>query len=74
MVGSIISVKDFTFSYGEVKAVDDISFEVEEGQVFSLLGPNGAGKTTIINVLITLLPTQAGEVRIAGLDLRRGPE
>ncbi len=65
----IISVKDLYHAFGDVKAVDGISFDVEEGQVFSLLGPNGAGKSTTINVLITLLPVQKGQVTVAGKDV-----
>ena len=65
----IISIKDLYHAFGDVKAVDGISFDVEEGQVFSLLGPNGAGKSTTINVLITLLPLQKGQVIVAGKDV-----
>src|SRR6266700_273296 len=50
-------------------AVDDISFDVPEGQLFCLLGPNGAGKTTTISILTTTLAPTSGQVRIAGLDL-----
>jgi len=73
MSDAIISVKDFSYSYGDVRAVEDITFEVEEGKVFSLLGPNGAGKTTTINVLITLLPMQKGSVSVSGIDLAKSP-
>jgi len=73
MSNAVISVKDFRYSYGEVKAVKGINFEVDEGKIFSLLGPNGAGKTTIINVLITLLPMQKGSVSISGVDLAKSP-
>jgi ABC-2 type transport system ATP-binding protein len=52
-----------------VNAVDGISFEVPEGQLFCLLGPNGAGKTTTVSVLTTTLAPTSGRVRIAGLDL-----
>lgn len=53
-------------------AVDGISFEVPEGQLFCLLGPNGAGKTTTVSVLTTTLAATSGQVRIAGWDLARG--
>ncbi|MDD3874054.1 MAG: ATP-binding cassette domain-containing protein, partial [Methanosarcina sp.] len=59
---------------GEVKAVDNISFAVKKGEIFSFLGPNGAGKSTVINILITLLPVQKGSVKIAGYDLKKEPE
>jgi len=67
----IISVKGLSHNYGQVKAVDNISFSVEKGQIFSFLGPNGAGKTTTINILITLLPIQKGKVTISGFDLEK---
>ncbi len=67
----IISVKGLSHNYGQVKAVDNISFSVEKGQIFSFLGPNGAGKTTTINILITLLPIQKGKVAISGFDLEK---
>jgi ABC-2 type transport system ATP-binding protein len=57
--------------FGPVRAVDDLSFEVAEGEVFGLLGPNGAGKTTVIRVVTTLLKPAAGTMRVFGLDTRR---
>jgi ABC-2 type transport system ATP-binding protein len=68
---NILSVEGLSYSYGKVKAVDNVSFNVEKGQIFSFLGPNGAGKTTIINVLTTLLQIQTGKVTIAGFDLAK---
>lgn len=73
MVEEIIEVRNLTHSFGELVAVNDVSFSVRRGEIFSLLGPNGAGKSTTINVLITLLPLQRGEVSIAGFDLARDP-
>jgi ABC-2 type transport system ATP-binding protein len=64
-----VTVEGLTYSYGKLRAVDDICFNVEEGQIFSFLGPNGAGKTTTINLLITLMPLQKGKVTIAGFDV-----
>ncbi len=58
-------------SYGEVRAVEDVSLDVAEGEIFGLLGPNGAGKTTTVRMLATLLRPDAGEVRILGLDPAR---
>ena len=67
----IISVEGLRYNYGKLVAVDDISFTVEKGEIFSFLGPNGAGKTTTINLLITLLPIQKGKVTIAGFDVAK---
>ena len=61
-----IEVSNLKKYYGDVKAVDDISFYVEEGQLFAFLGPNGAGKSTTIDVLCTFLRPNSGEVRIFG--------
>lgn len=66
----ILDVQNLSHAYGDVKAVRDISFTVKKGSIFSFLGPNGAGKSTAINVLITLLPIQEGEVSVAGFNLR----
>ena len=67
----VISVEGLRYNYGKITAVDDISFNVEKGQIFSFLGPNGAGKTTTINILTTLMPIQNGKVTIAGYDLEK---
>jgi ABC-2 type transport system ATP-binding protein len=64
----MIHVKNLTKQFGEVTAVNDISFEVKAGEVFAFLGPNGAGKTTTIKMLTTLLRPSKGELRIDGLD------
>lgn len=66
-----IQVKKLVKNYGEFCAVDNLSFEVEEGEIFGLLGPNGAGKSTTINVLSTLTNYQKGDVIINGLDLNK---
>ncbi len=70
----IIDIKGLSHSYGDVLAVDGIDLSVEKGRVVALLGPNGAGKTTMINVVITLLPIQKGQVSLAGYDLRKDPD
>ncbi len=64
-----IEIEHLKKYYGEVKAVDDVSFTVEEGQFFAFLGVNGAGKSTTISVLCGRLPRDGGEVKIAGLDI-----
>src|SRR5215813_8838167 len=64
----MIQVKNLTKQFGEVLAVNGISFEVKAGEVFAFLGPNGAGKTTTIKMLTTLLRPTQGELEIDGLD------
>lgn len=64
----IITVSDLTKSYGRTRGVENLSFEVNEGEVFGFLGPNGAGKTTMIRVLVGLLRPTAGSAHIAGFD------
>ena len=71
---AIIRVQNLEHSYGDFKAVDDISFSVKKGEIFSFLGPNGAGKSTAINVLITLLALQKGKASIAGHDVTKDPQ
>ncbi len=66
-----VVVKNVTKKYGSFKAVDGISFNVGEGEIFGLLGPNGAGKTTTIKMLTTILPPTSGEANVAGYDIRR---
>lgn len=63
-----ISVRGLVKTYGDVRAVDGVSFEVRRGTVLGLLGPNGAGKTTTVRALTTLLKPDAGEVRVDGVD------
>ena len=66
---SIIEVKNFTKKYGDFVAVNDISFEVEEGTIFAFLGPNGAGKSTTINTLCTIFEKTSGNLTIDGKDV-----
>jgi ABC-2 type transport system ATP-binding protein len=61
-------------SFGETLVLDGVDVTVDEGGIFALLGPNGAGKTTIVRILTTLLPADAGELRVAGHDLRANPD
>lgn len=62
----IISVSKLTKKYGDFKAVDNISFNVQKGEIFAFLGPNGAGKSTTIKILTTLLEPTAGTIRLNG--------
>jgi ABC-2 type transport system ATP-binding protein len=65
---AIIEVEGLTKRYGSKRGITNVSFQVEEGEVFGFLGPNGAGKTTTIRLLMALLRADAGTARIAGLD------
>jgi ABC-2 type transport system ATP-binding protein len=65
---AIIEVEGLTKSYGSKRGITNVSFQVQEGEVFGFLGPNGAGKTTTIRLLMALLRADAGTARIAGLD------
>lgn len=58
----MLSVKDLTKSYGDIVAVDSISFEVEKGQIFGLLGPNGAGKTTTMRMILNIINPTSGKI------------
>ena len=64
----MIVVKNLKKSFGDVKAVNGVSFEARDGEITGLLGPNGAGKTTTLRMLYSLLPPDEGEIRIDGMD------
>lgn len=68
MTRPLVRVEDLRHSYGDHVALDGVSFEVAEGEVFGVLGPNGGGKTTTFRILSTLSPVAAGHVEIAGAD------
>jgi ABC-2 type transport system ATP-binding protein len=67
-VGEVIKVENLRKTYGKTVAVDDISFDVAEGEIFGLLGPNGAGKTTAVECLQGLRSPDSGNIRILGID------
>ncbi len=69
-----IEVRDLTRRFGEFVAVDHISFDVAEGEIFGFLGSNGAGKSTTIRMLCGLLHPSSGSARVGGLDIARDPE
>ena len=66
-----IEVERLVKSYGKFEAVKEVSFNVQEGEIFGFLGPNGAGKTTTINVLCTLLRPTSGSARVNGYNVTR---
>jgi ABC-2 type transport system ATP-binding protein len=70
----IISVEHLKKYYKDVKAVDDVSFEVNEGEIFGFLGPNGAGKTTTIKMLVTLLRPTEGTAKVVDNDIVTSPD
>jgi ABC-2 type transport system ATP-binding protein len=68
-----IEVEHIVKKYGDFTAVDDISFQVKDEEIFGLLGPNGAGKSTLIRMMTTLIPITAGRARVAGHDVTTEP-
>lgn len=68
-----VAVENLRKYYGQVKAVDGLSFEVDQGQIFGMLGPNGAGKTTTVECLIGLIERDSGTVRVMGEDPKTNP-
>ena len=73
MENPVIEVRDFRKTYGDFIAVDGISFEVNQGEIFGLLGPNGAGKTSTLESLEGLRSPNSGSLRVAGVDPTREP-
>ncbi len=71
--GSVVEVHDLTKSFGDVKAVDGVSFSVRKGEIYGLLGPNGAGKTTTIRMTIGIITPDRGEAYIMGYNVHKEP-
>lgn len=71
---AILEITGLTKSFGELRAVQQVDFEVREGEIYGLLGPNGAGKTTSISMISGLLKPDAGKVSVAGKDFWSDPE
>jgi ABC-2 type transport system ATP-binding protein len=74
MNNSILQVENLVKRYGDVQAVRDVSFNVDEGEVFGLLGPNGAGKTSTIEIMEGLRTPDSGRVSVCGLDPQKKPQ
>ena len=69
----LLEVDGVTIRFGGIVAVDNVSFEVEEGEIVGLIGPNGAGKTTVFNIITRLYKPDSGDLRFAGKSLLRTP-
>ena len=69
-----VETRSLTKSFGDVNAVNDISFSVEKGEIFGFLGPNGAGKSTTMMILTTLLKPSSGQALISGFDVMKNPK
>jgi ABC-2 type transport system ATP-binding protein len=72
-MSAILQVQNLVKNYGDFKAVKGVSFDIEEGEIFSLLGPNGAGKTTTISMLSTLYTPTSGDATIGGHSITKDP-
>ncbi|NMA93605.1 MAG: ABC transporter ATP-binding protein, partial [Clostridiales bacterium] len=70
----IVDVGNLKKAFGEFIAVDNISFEIERGEIFGFLGPNGAGKTSTINMITGLSRPTSGEITVDGIDVKRYPK
>ena len=73
-MSKIIEVKNLTKKFGDFTAVNDVSFSIEEGEIFAFLGPNGAGKSTTIKMLTTLLHPTTGTMTLNGVDPVADPD
>ena len=71
---NMIEVKNLGKKFGEITAVDSLTFNVARGEIFGLLGPNGAGKTTTIRMLCCLISRTSGEAHIAGYSIGNGAD
>lgn len=69
-----VEVKNLVKTFGSIRAVDGVSFEVREGEIFGLIGPNAAGKTTTLRIISTILKMTSGSVKVMGLDVAREAE
>ena len=69
-----IETQSLVKSFGDVTAVNDVSFTVKTGEIFGFLGPNGAGKSTTMMILTTLLKPTSGKAMISGFDVRQNPK
>jgi len=66
----MITVRSVSKSFGHIKALENVSFNIEKGEIFGILGPNGAGKSTIVNILNTLVKPDEGDVIMDGVNIK----
>ena len=71
-MNTVVEVKDLTKRYGDLVAVNDVSFSIEKGEIFGLLGPNGAGKTTTMEMIEGLRKPDGGTIEVYGIDALKG--
>ncbi|NLG88031.1 MAG: ATP-binding cassette domain-containing protein [Clostridiaceae bacterium] len=69
----MIEIQNLTKHYGEIKAIEDMTFTVEKGEILGFLGPNGAGKTTTMNIITGYIPSTSGTVKVSGYDIMDQP-
>jgi ABC-2 type transport system ATP-binding protein len=74
MVKKVVQVERLVKTYGDIKAVDEISFQVEKGEIFGMLGPNGAGKTTTVEIIEGLRPADSGKVLVMDMNVSQVPD
>jgi ABC-2 type transport system ATP-binding protein len=70
----MIEIQNLTKQYGQIKAVNNLNFTVEKGEILGFLGPNGAGKTTTMNIITGYIPSTEGTVRVCGYDILESPK
>lgn len=70
----MIEIQNLTKTYGQIKAVNNISFTVEKGEILGFLGPNGAGKSTTMNIITGFIPSSTGTVKVCGYDIMENPK
>jgi ABC-2 type transport system ATP-binding protein len=70
----MIQIENLTKQYGQIKAVNNINFTVEKGEILGFLGPNGAGKSTTMNIITGFIPSTEGTVKVCGYDILENPK
>ena len=71
MENTVLELKNVSKSFGKRKIIDNISLKVNSGEIFGFLGPNGSGKTTTIKMILRLIDSDEGEIKVNGLDNRK---